>query len=159
MPAKVARGIKKNVLGCTCKGRCGNRQCGCRKQKQTCSEDCHCEAEKCRNRDNGVLEGTFAEELVGNPKGGGFNLEDPTLVTRGDTFFEPPAVAPTKKVLEATVDQENVAPDSNGTTSYFSLEPGQIPLPAIKKRKRILSNTSGFFSGCTPIKEDSVEGF
>uniref|UniRef100_A0ABM5EJ80 Chromosome-associated kinesin KIF4A n=1 Tax=Pogona vitticeps TaxID=103695 RepID=A0ABM5EJ80_9SAUR len=160
VPAKLARGIKKNILGCTCKGRCGNRQCGCRKQKLACSEDCRCEAEKCRNRDNGVLEGTLMDETVGDPKDSAFNLEDPTLATGGDTFFEPPAVAPTRKVLEETVDQENVAPQNNGATSFFSSESGENPLPAIKKRrKRVLSSTSGFFSGCTPIKEDFVEGY
>uniref|UniRef100_A0A803TD20 Kinesin motor domain-containing protein n=1 Tax=Anolis carolinensis TaxID=28377 RepID=A0A803TD20_ANOCA len=52
VPAKLA---KKTALGCCCKGRCRNRKCGCRKQKVTCSEDCRCEAEECRNRDNFIL--------------------------------------------------------------------------------------------------------
>ncbi|KAH0626149.1 hypothetical protein JD844_000942 [Phrynosoma platyrhinos] len=118
IPAKIARGIKKTVLGCTCKGRCGNKQCGCRRQKMICSEDCRCEAEKCRNRDLCIL-----------------------------------------ALGEATEEQT----ESNGTTSFASLsniDVGENPLPAMKKRrKRVLSSTSGFFSGCTPIKEDFVEGY
>uniref|UniRef100_A0A8D2LZH9 Kinesin family member 4B n=1 Tax=Varanus komodoensis TaxID=61221 RepID=A0A8D2LZH9_VARKO len=75
---------------CTCKGRCGNKQCGCRKQKLACSEDCRCESEKCRNRENFLLLGELKDHV--------FSLEDPTLVTGGDTFFEPPAITPTRKV-------------------------------------------------------------
>ncbi|XP_062994479.1 chromosome-associated kinesin KIF4A [Elgaria multicarinata webbii] len=160
VPGRTAKGIKKNILGCTCKGRCGNKQCGCRKQKLACSEDCRCESEKCRNRDNYILEGTLLDEQMGSLKESAFNLEDPTLVTGGDTFFEPPAITPTRKVLEET-EQENVPPKNNAT-SFFALDnlgAGENPQPAVKKRrKRILNSTSGFFSGCTPIKEDFVDG-
>ena len=40
----------KPVLQCSCKGWCGNKQCGCRKQKLDCGADCSCDATKCRNR-------------------------------------------------------------------------------------------------------------
>ncbi|KAL8177149.1 UNVERIFIED_CONTAM: Chromosome-associated kinesin kif4b, partial [Gekko kuhli] len=95
LPAKIARGIKKNFLGCNCKGRCSNRLCGCRKQKAECSEDCGCDSEKCRNRTRSVLEGMLTEDSSGDSKT--FSLEDPTLVSGGDTFFDPPAVTPTKQ--------------------------------------------------------------
>uniref|UniRef100_A0AAQ6AFE9 Kinesin motor domain-containing protein n=1 Tax=Amphiprion ocellaris TaxID=80972 RepID=A0AAQ6AFE9_AMPOC len=39
-------------LQCACKGRCGNKQCRCRKGKMTCGENCQCDHEKCRNMDN-----------------------------------------------------------------------------------------------------------
>ncbi|XP_053121421.1 chromosome-associated kinesin KIF4-like [Hemicordylus capensis] len=158
VPSKITRITKKNILGCNCKGRCGNRHCGCRKQKLTCSEDCRCESQKCRNRDSGVL-GTLTSELTGDSKGStSVSLQDPTLVPGGDTFFEPPDITPTRKVLEETTMQEN---KQLNTTSFFdpdTLE-GDENLPTMKKRrKRALTSTSGFFSGCTPIKEDFVEG-
>ncbi|XP_042329355.1 chromosome-associated kinesin KIF4A isoform X2 [Sceloporus undulatus] len=96
-------------------------------------------------------EATFVDEQMGDD----FNLEDPTLVKAGDTFFAPPAVIPTRKALgEATEKQL----ENNGTTSFASLsniDVGENSLPGIKKRrKRVLSSTSGFFSGCTPVKEE-----
>ncbi|PKU31140.1 hypothetical protein llap_18556 [Limosa lapponica baueri] len=53
VPVKATKGAKKSVMGCSCKGRCGNRQCGCRKQKVGCTEGCSCDSTKCRNRDPG----------------------------------------------------------------------------------------------------------
>ncbi|XP_054851233.1 chromosome-associated kinesin KIF4A [Eublepharis macularius] len=158
MPAKIARGIKKNFLGCNCKGRCGNRLCGCRKQKTACSEDCRCESEKCRNRAISFLEGILTEEPVGDPQDTVFSLEDPTLVS-GDTFFDPPVVTPTQKVLKAINEPQALAPEQHDTTAYLPL--GNLDtenqLPAVKKRrKRILSSSRSFFAGCTPIKEDFV---
>lgn len=38
------------VLQCSCKGWCGNKQCGCRRQKSDCGVDCSCDPTKCRNR-------------------------------------------------------------------------------------------------------------
>ncbi|XP_066483409.1 chromosome-associated kinesin KIF4A [Tiliqua scincoides] len=164
VPAKVARGIKKNLPGCTCKGRCGNKQCGCRKQKLACTEDCRCDHEKCRNRDFCALEGTFTDEQSGDSRDAGFSLEDPTLVMGGETFFNPPAVTPTRKALEqATVQGAPAAPQPQAVPLYFNLGNGEDcenQLPAIRKRKmRTLrsTSTSGFFSSCTPIKEDFGE--
>ncbi|XP_007441167.1 chromosome-associated kinesin KIF4A isoform X1 [Python bivittatus] len=161
VPTKIARGIRKSFLGCACRGRCGNKQCGCRKQKLACSQDCRCEAEKCRNRDNCVLEGVLTDEQMGSLQDT-FSLEDPTQVTQGDTFFEPPDITPTRKVLEDTLEPEVLAPQNGALTSFLPPGPpeaGEPLLPTMKKRrKRLLSNTSRFFSGCTPIKEDFVEG-
>ncbi|XP_070810072.1 chromosome-associated kinesin KIF4A [Pituophis catenifer annectens] len=162
VPAKIARGIRKSILGCTCRGRCGNKQCGCRKQKLACSEDCRCEAEICRNRENGFLEGLLIDGSMGDVGDRTFSLEDPTQVTCGDTFFEPPAIAPTKKVLEDTMQAETLAaPQGSAPASFAPPRPSEGPeilQPTLKKRrKRLLSNTSRFFSGCTPIKEGLME--
>lgn len=40
----------KPVLQCSCKGWCGNKQCGCRKQRSDCNVACSCDPTKCRNR-------------------------------------------------------------------------------------------------------------
>ncbi|XP_058039809.1 chromosome-associated kinesin KIF4A [Ahaetulla prasina] len=162
VPAKIARGVKKSILGCTCRGRCGNKQCGCRKQKLACSEDCRCEAEKCRNRDKGLLEVLLSDETMGDIGDRTFSLEDPTQVTCGDTFFQPPAVTPTRKVLEDTMQPETLAaPQGSPPASFPPLGPSEGPEfahPTLKKgRKRLLSKTSRFFSGCTPIKEGLME--
>ncbi|XP_010570687.1 PREDICTED: chromosome-associated kinesin KIF4A isoform X3 [Haliaeetus leucocephalus] len=53
VPVKAVKGAKKSMVGCSCKGWCGNRQCGCRKQKVGCTEGCSCDSAKCRNRDPG----------------------------------------------------------------------------------------------------------
>ncbi|KAJ6653097.1 hypothetical protein lerEdw1_010183 [Lerista edwardsae] len=163
MPARVARGIRKNLPGCTCRGRCGDRKCGCRKQKQACTDDCRCSAEKCRNRDFSVLEGAFAEEQSGESRDATFNPEDPTLALEGEAFFKPPAVLPTSKALEDTLQQgAQAAPPQEAATSV--LHPGKgedaaHQLAAVKKRKmRVLSSTTSFFSHCTPVKEDFEAG-
>ncbi|XP_063157696.1 chromosome-associated kinesin KIF4A isoform X2 [Candoia aspera] len=160
VPAKIARGLRKSILGCTCRGHCRNKQCGCRKQKLACSQDCRCEAEKCQNRDSCVLEGVLTDEQMGGLQDTAFNLEDPTQVARGDTFFEPPAIAPTKKVLEDTMELEASAPQNGVPASFLPLRPmeaGQPLLPIMKKRRTRLLSTSRFFSGCTPIKEGLAE--
>lgn len=40
----------KPVFQCFCKGWCGNKQCGCRKQRSDCNVACSCDPTKCRNR-------------------------------------------------------------------------------------------------------------
>ncbi|XP_055461045.1 chromosome-associated kinesin KIF4A [Psammomys obesus] len=50
IPTKLVKVSKKNTHGCSCKGWCGNKQCGCRKQKSDCNVDCSCDPTKCRNR-------------------------------------------------------------------------------------------------------------
>lgn len=37
--------------GCTCKGKCATKNCGCRKITQTCSANCKCSDTVCNNRD------------------------------------------------------------------------------------------------------------
>uniref|UniRef100_A0A6I8P1L2 Kinesin family member 4A n=1 Tax=Ornithorhynchus anatinus TaxID=9258 RepID=A0A6I8P1L2_ORNAN len=48
-PQRAARAAKRST--CACKGWCGNKQCGCRKQKAGCNPNCGCDAAKCRNRE------------------------------------------------------------------------------------------------------------
>uniref|UniRef100_A0A3B4ZCP2 Kinesin family member 4A n=1 Tax=Stegastes partitus TaxID=144197 RepID=A0A3B4ZCP2_9TELE len=50
----IAVFLMKSFLSpqCACKGRCGNKQCRCRKGKMTCGENCQCDHEKCRNMEN-----------------------------------------------------------------------------------------------------------
>ncbi|XP_032093213.1 chromosome-associated kinesin KIF4A [Thamnophis elegans] len=157
VPAKIPRGIRKSILGCTCRGRCGNKQCGCRKQKLACSEDCRCEEEKCRNRDDVFSEGILGNKLM-DVQDRTFSLEDPTQVTCGDTFFEPPAITPTRKALEDTMQLETLAaPQGNPQPSFPPPGASEGAQILKKRRKRLLSNTSRFFSGCTPIKEGFTE--
>ncbi|KAM3822618.1 chromosome-associated kinesin KIF4A [Vipera latastei] len=157
VPAKIARGLRKSILGCTCRGLCGNKQCGCRKNKLACSEDCRCEGEKCRNRENGFLEGLLSDEAIGDLRETTFALEDPTQVTCGDTFFAPPVTPATAQ--EDTLKLESLAAPQNGAPPPGPSEGAIALLPTLKRhRKRLLSNTSRLFSGCTPIKEGLAEG-
>uniref|UniRef100_A0A8C6N272 Kinesin family member 4 n=1 Tax=Mus spicilegus TaxID=10103 RepID=A0A8C6N272_MUSSI len=50
IPTKLVKVSKKSIQGCSCKGWCGNKQCGCRKQKSDCNVSCSCDPTKCRNR-------------------------------------------------------------------------------------------------------------
>ncbi|XP_026577746.1 chromosome-associated kinesin KIF4A [Pseudonaja textilis] len=152
LPAKIARGTR-NTLGCSCQGRCGNKLCGCRRQGTACTEDCWCEAAICQNRTEEVLN-MFSDDTMENVQNLTFSLEDPTRVACGDTFFEPPAITPTRKVLEEPMELE--ALKTTQGSFLASLSPpgpsGEAMKPTKKRRKRILS-TSHFFSGCTPAEE------
>uniref|UniRef100_A0A8C4V5D0 Kinesin family member 4A n=1 Tax=Falco tinnunculus TaxID=100819 RepID=A0A8C4V5D0_FALTI len=140
VPVKVVKGAKRSTMGCSCKGWCGNRQCGCRKQKMSCTEGCSCDSAKCRNRDRGFPDKSRDSD-------GCFRLEDPTEVASGETFFQPVCVTPTTKVMPKAV-RTNSGSDCAHTIS----QENQIPF--IKRKKRILSSNTSFFSGCTPIKEE-----
>uniref|UniRef100_A0A8C4V6I9 Kinesin family member 4A n=1 Tax=Falco tinnunculus TaxID=100819 RepID=A0A8C4V6I9_FALTI len=136
---------------CSCKGWCGNRQCGCRKQKMSCTEGCSCDSAKCRNRDRGFPVSSAVDS------DGCFRLEDPTEVASGETFFQPVCVTPTTKVLKDITDQD-VFIKKPSTTAASQLvrdeESQENQIPFIKRKKRILSSNTSFFSGCTPIKEE-----
>uniref|UniRef100_A0A8D0L229 Kinesin family member 4A n=1 Tax=Sphenodon punctatus TaxID=8508 RepID=A0A8D0L229_SPHPU len=151
VPVKAAKGPKKSIWGCSCKGRCGNRQCGCRKQKAVCTESCNCDSAKCRNREHN-LDGTIFEDQTRDSEGS-IRLEDPTEVTFGKTFFEPVCITPTKEVLKEIGEQDVLAKESSIS---LNITAGDIEnqMPLVKKKKRMLSSSSGFFSGCTPIKEE-----
>ena len=50
---KYSRSIHtyKEETACGCaKGNCGNRQCGCRKERNLCGDQCKCDPKKCTNR-------------------------------------------------------------------------------------------------------------
>uniref|UniRef100_A0A663MU24 Kinesin family member 4A n=1 Tax=Athene cunicularia TaxID=194338 RepID=A0A663MU24_ATHCN len=159
VPVKAVRGAKKNMMGCSCKGRCGNRQCGCRKQKVGCTQRCSCDSAKCRNRDPGVRDAVLCEDQTRDSEGS-FKLEDPTEVTAGETFFQPVCVTPTTKVLKDITDQDMlVKKPSAAAAAAASLpvrdeESQENQVLLVKKKKRMLSSNGSFFSGCTPIKEE-----
>uniref|UniRef100_A0A673YXB8 Kinesin family member 4 n=1 Tax=Salmo trutta TaxID=8032 RepID=A0A673YXB8_SALTR len=141
---------------CACKGRCGNKLCRCRKGKMTCGENCQCDHEKCRN--------------IGNPRSNDGSkdsvsiLQDPTAISSGDTtFFKPPCATPTKvgfsipstmgsmvlvrKTSVSAEEEEEEEDDEDEERSTASF---------LKKKKRALTSfQNSFFSGCTPIREES----
>ncbi|KAK5859026.1 hypothetical protein PBY51_003123 [Eleginops maclovinus] len=160
---KARRTSKKpNATRCACKGRCSNRYCRCRKGKMTCGENCQCDHEKCRNMDNqgNPEDGSQAENVSKD------SLQDPSSVSPDNaTFFKPPSCTPTKKVLKELGDMGHTTTDlklvrkpllpdeeedmdeetEDRTTASF-----------LKKKKRILTSfQNSFFSGCTPIREES----
>uniref|UniRef100_A0A669DHF0 Kinesin family member 4 n=1 Tax=Oreochromis niloticus TaxID=8128 RepID=A0A669DHF0_ORENI len=130
-PEKKERGRrvskKPKQTGCACKGRCSNKQCRCRKGKMTCGENCQCDHEKCRNMDNQVPAEVDSPSLQDSSPG-------------NNTFFKPPSCTPTKKE-----EQEDNDDEEDKTTVSF-----------LKKKKRLLTSfQNSFFSGCTPITEES----
>ncbi|XP_034167408.2 kinesin family member 4 [Pangasianodon hypophthalmus] len=155
------RGSKKSKMtGCACKGRCVNKLCRCRKGRMTCGENCLCDHEKCRNMDNrasmDVAEiNDVSKDTVSVP-------EDPTAVSPRDaTFFRPPCVPPTKKEIGDISNLSSVLKlekkpvpaelDSDSEESEESIMPSFL-----RKNKRGLNNfKNSFFSGCTPVREES----
>ncbi|XP_074064455.1 chromosome-associated kinesin KIF4A isoform X2 [Macrotis lagotis] len=162
-PKALVKGSKKSMQGCSCKGWCGNRQCGCRKQKANCGEDCSCNPEKCRNREQPVDMSSSTENIQDSE--GSFKLEDPTEVTAGLNFFNPVCATPSSKILQEMYDMGQVlsvtklkkqtlspAPQEAGpsTASQENKAPGE------KKKKRVLSSTTSFFSGFNHIDEEET---
>uniref|UniRef100_A0A8B9V050 Kinesin family member 4A n=1 Tax=Anas zonorhyncha TaxID=75864 RepID=A0A8B9V050_9AVES len=156
VPIKAVKGGKKSMMGCCCKGRCGNKQCGCRKRKVGCTGGCNCDPTKCRNRDPGFPNATVCEDQTRDSEGS-FKLEDPTEVTPGETFFQPVCITPTAKVLKDITDQEMFLkkPSTAAPVLDMDEESQENQLPFVKKKKRMLISNTSFFSGCTPIKEEA----
>uniref|UniRef100_A0A8D3E9Z0 Kinesin motor domain-containing protein n=1 Tax=Scophthalmus maximus TaxID=52904 RepID=A0A8D3E9Z0_SCOMX len=134
---------------CACKGRCVNKQCRCRKGKMTCGENCQCDHEKCRNIDN---QGPAEVNLLKN-------------VPDNTTFFKPPSCTPTKKVLKEIGDMGHAAADlklvrkpvvPEEEEEEDDDEEDRTTVSFLKKKKRLLTSfQNSFFSGCTPIREES----
>ncbi|XP_012383481.2 chromosome-associated kinesin KIF4A [Dasypus novemcinctus] len=158
-PTKLVKVSRKNMQGCSCKGWCGNKQCGCRKQKSDCGVDCSCDPTKCRNRKQdkdslGIVEQTQDSEAS-------FKLEDPTEVTPGLSFFNPVCATPNSKILKEMCDVEHLmlkktapAPSSLDLPEWkhAAREFQENKAPGKKKKRALASNTS-FFSGFSPFKE------
>ncbi|XP_030602482.1 chromosome-associated kinesin KIF4-like isoform X2 [Archocentrus centrarchus] len=167
-PEKHERGRKTSKkpkqTGCTCKGRCSNKQCRCRKGKMTCGENCQCDHEKCRNMDNQVpAEDASSTESASRDS---VSLQDPISVSPGDiTFFKPPSCTPTKKVLKEIGDMGHTTADLKLVRKPIFAEEEQqeedneedrTTVSLLKKKKRLLTSfQNSFFSGCTPIREES----
>uniref|UniRef100_A0A7N6C1L0 Kinesin-like protein n=1 Tax=Anabas testudineus TaxID=64144 RepID=A0A7N6C1L0_ANATE len=132
-PEKGRRISKKPK--CACKGRCSNKQCRCRKGKMTCGENCQCDHDKCRNMETQVPAEVGRLDSV--------SLQDPTASSPDNTtFFKPPSCTPTKKVSWILLKT--------------NLKLVRKPIFFLKKKKRILTSfQNSFFSGCTPIREES----
>uniref|UniRef100_A0A673XVA2 Kinesin family member 4 n=1 Tax=Salmo trutta TaxID=8032 RepID=A0A673XVA2_SALTR len=153
---------KPKATGCACKGRCGNKLCRCRKGKMSCGENCQCDHEKCRNMDNQASSIDSSEVTDDGSKDLVSIPQDPTAISPGDaTFFKPPCVTPTKVGSSipithqggdiplvrksVSVEEEEDEEDEERNTASF-----------LKKKKRVLTSfQNSFFSGCTPIREES----
>ncbi|XP_072482701.1 chromosome-associated kinesin KIF4A isoform X2 [Notamacropus eugenii] len=161
-PKKLVKGSKKSMQGCSCKGWCGNKQCGCRKLKVGCGEDCSCDPAKCRNQEQQVNTSSSTEDVQDSE--GSFKLEDPTEVTPGMSFFNPVCATPNSKIFQETCDDagqvlsvtklKKLTPSPAGIETEPATPSQESKAPGEKKKKRILSSTTSFFSGCTPINEE-----
>ncbi|XP_012498395.1 PREDICTED: chromosome-associated kinesin KIF4A [Propithecus coquereli] len=160
-PTKLVKVSRKNVQGCSCKGWCGNKQCGCRKQKSDCGVDCSCDPTKCRNRQQGKDSLVTIERTQDSE--GSFKLEDPTEVTPGMSFFNPVCATPNSKILKEMGDVDQVllkktAPVPSSfdlpDLKHVATESQENKAPGKKKKRALASNTS-FFSGCSPIEEEA----
>ncbi|XP_022601602.1 chromosome-associated kinesin KIF4-like [Seriola dumerili] len=160
-PEKEQRALKKTkATGCVCKGRCGTKQCRCRKGKMTCGENCQCDHEKCRNMNNQVP----ATESVSRDS---VSHQDSSSASPDNTtFFKPPSCTPTKKVLKEIGDMGHTAADLKLVRKPLlpeeeeeedeNEEEDRTTVSFLKKKKRILTSfQNSFFSGCTPIREES----
>uniref|UniRef100_A0AAR2JCK7 Kinesin motor domain-containing protein n=1 Tax=Pygocentrus nattereri TaxID=42514 RepID=A0AAR2JCK7_PYGNA len=157
---KNRRGPRKSKMtGCACKGRCVNKLCRCRKGRLTCGENCLCDHEKCRNMENranvDMTEINASKDSVSIP-------EDPTAVSPRDaTFFRPPCVPPTKNEIGdmgqlssvLKLEKKPVPADIDSDSEEFE----ETSMPSfLRKNKRGLNNfKNSFFSGCTPVREES----
>lgn len=161
IPDKVTKNQRKSTttLGCSCKGFCGNKLCRCRKGKLGCGENCHCDPAKCRNMELSTSVDVSCSDEQSKNSEGSFKVEDPTAVSPGDsTFFKPPSVTPTKKVLQEIGDvgqiPQNIKlerkPSVMGDDAFDN-----STASILKRKKRALNSTNSFFSGCTPIREEN----
>ncbi|KAM8952225.1 chromosome-associated kinesin KIF4A isoform 2-T2 [Pelodytes ibericus] len=158
-PGNNGKQPKKLAVGCSCKARCGNKMCRCRKTKQNCSEDCYCDPSKCRNRESSL--GDVNEDDQSNESESSLKMEFPADVTAGGSFFTPPCVTPTKKVLREIGDIGQVLsirlqrkPSVAAGTSLIS-DSQENQTSILKKKKKALCNSNtSFFSGCSPINEN-----
>lgn len=157
IPTKLVKMSKKSIQGCSCKGWCGNKQCGCRKQKSDCNVTCSCDPTKCRNRHQS--QDLDAIELNQDSENS-FKLEDPTEVTSGLSFFNPVCATPSSKILKELCDSDQMLKQP---VFFSSTDPELKPTASEsqenkavgKKKKRVLASNTSFFSGCSPIQEES----
>ncbi|XP_019714542.1 kinesin family member 4 isoform X1 [Hippocampus comes] len=153
-PEKARRTSRKPRTGCSCKGCCSNKHCRCRKGKMTCSENCQCDHVKCQNMD---------EQIVAEDESLSENVSRDSA-SPDTTFFNPPSCTPTKKVLEEMGDMGHDTTDLKLVRKPILKEEDQdvdqeedrTTIRILKKKKRLLTSfQNSFFSGCTPITEES----
>ncbi|CAO2640692.1 Chromosome-associated kinesin KIF4 [Lemmus lemmus] len=158
IPTKLVKVSRKNTQGCSCKAWCANKQCGCRKQRSDCNVACSCDPTKCRNRQQSQ-DNLDATEPTQDSESS-FKLEDPTEVTSGLSFFNPVCTTPSSKILKELFDADQVPlgrPAFVPSCDHPELRPSesQENKGTSKKKKRALASNSSFFSGCSPIQEES----
>ncbi|XP_073412227.1 chromosome-associated kinesin KIF4A [Dendrobates tinctorius] len=159
IPVQNVKPPKKAPSGCSCRGRCGNKMCRCRKAKRNCSDECCCDPSKCRNREN--FSDDANNEDQSRESENSLKIDYPGDITSGSSFFTPPCVTPTKKVLQEISDIGQVI------TMKLQRKPSIVPSGSLiadaqenqtsllKKKKKALCNSNmSFFSGCSPITED-----
>ncbi|KAM4020455.1 chromosome-associated kinesin KIF4A isoform 2-T2 [Anomaloglossus baeobatrachus] len=156
IPNQNVKQPKKVTNGCSCKGRCGNKLCRCRKNKLNCSDDCCCDSTKCRNRENFSKDDTNSDDQSRESENS--KIDYSGEITSGSSFFTPLCVTPTKKVLQEISDVGQVL------TMKLQRKPIIVPGAAdaqenqtsiLKKKKKALCNSNiSFFSGCSSITED-----
>ncbi|XP_021058289.1 chromosome-associated kinesin KIF4A-like [Mus pahari] len=160
-PRKLAKVSRKTIQGCSCKGWCRNKHCGCRKQGVDCCVACGCDPTKCRNRQQEQQESLGTVEWNQDSEGS-FKLDDPTEVTPGLSFFNPVCATPNTKLLKEMCDMDQAL--FRETDLAVSLDLPDIKHRATesqenkatgKKKKRVLACNSNFFSGCSPSKEET----
>lgn len=164
-PSKAEKGRsnarKSKTNGCSCKGRCSNRLCRCRKGKTTCGENCQCDHEKCRNMDNRQSAAKDSSQTEAVLTEGAVSPQATESVSPDNTtFFKPPTCTPTKKVLKEIGDMGHDAEDLFKRTIMEQddedEQDGQTTVTFLKKKKKILTSfQNSFFAGCTPITEES----
>ncbi|XP_049997220.1 chromosome-associated kinesin KIF4-like [Alexandromys fortis] len=155
---KLVKVSRKNTQGCSCKGWCGNKQCRCRKQRSDCNVLCSCDPTKCRNRQQSQ-DNLDATEPTQDSESS-FKLEDPTEVTSGSSFFNPVCTTPSSKILKELYDADQVLlgrPAFVPSSEHPELRPSgsQENKATRKKKKRALASNTSFFSGCSPVQEES----
>lgn len=158
IPTKLVKVSRKNTQGCSCKGWCGNKQCRCRKQRSDCNVACSCDPTKCRNRQQSQDNLDATEQTQDSESS--FKLEDPTEVTSGLSFFNPVCITPSSKILKEIHDEDQVLlgrPAFVSSSDHPELRPSKSQENKVtsKKKKRALASNTSFFSGCSPIQEES----
>uniref|UniRef100_A0A2K5JZU5 Kinesin motor domain-containing protein n=1 Tax=Colobus angolensis palliatus TaxID=336983 RepID=A0A2K5JZU5_COLAP len=127
---------RKKIQGCSCKGWCGNKQCGWRKQNSDCGVDCSSDPTKCQNRQQGK-DSFFFNPVCANPN----SRIRKEMCDVGQVLSKKtaPVPLPTFDLPElkhvATEYQENKAPE--------------------KKEKQTLAGNTRFFSGFSPIEQEA----
>lgn len=159
-PTKLFKMSKRTIQGCSCKGWCGNKHCGCRRQTSDCGVDCSCDPTKCRNRQQDKDSLDTVERTQDSE--GSFTLEDPTEVTPGLSFFSPVCATPNRRMLEELCEVKQVLWKTTLATSSPGLpelkhvaEDSQGNIAPGRKRKRALTSNVSFFPGCSPMEEEA----
>ncbi|XP_068600791.1 kinesin family member 4 [Brachionichthys hirsutus] len=166
-PVKERRISKRpKATGCACRGHCFNKQCRCRKRRLACGENCNCDRVKCRNMEK-LPPAEDVAQIEGVSRDSGC-LQDSTSVSPDNTtFFRPPSCTPTKKLLREIDDMGHTPTDlklirkpslrlKEEEEEVEEEEEEQMNVSLLKKKKKLLTSyQNSFFSGCTPIREES----